>query len=75
MKGCCRIVLFCSLYCFCCVVADYAEPGAQAPFDFDPEDMKVMSNEERIKKGIKEQHERIRKVLSPQALKLMELEK
>ncbi|XP_067936336.1 leucine-rich repeat-containing protein 27-like isoform X2 [Watersipora subatra] len=54
---------------------DYAEPGKQAPFDIADEDMKMMSNQERIKKGIKEQHERIRKVLSPQALKLMELEK
>jgi len=58
-----------------CGVVDYAEPGKQAPFDISPEDLKMMSNEERIKKGVKEQHERIRKVLSPQALKLMEQEK
>ena len=37
--------------------------------------MKMMTNEERIKKGVKEQHERIRKVLSPRALKQMEEER
>ena len=37
--------------------------------------MKVMTNEERIKMGVKEQHERIRKVLSPRAIEQMNLER
>ena len=45
----------------CYVVhTDYTEPGEQAPFDIADEDMKMMTNEERIKKGVKEHHERIR---------------
>ena len=60
----------------CYVVnTDYTEPGEQAPFDIADEDMKMMTNEERIKKGVKEQHERIRKVLSPRALKQIEEER
>lgn len=54
---------------------DFVEPATQAPFDVADTDMKVITNEERIKKGVKEQHERIRRVLSPRALKQIELEK
>jgi len=35
----------------------------------------MMTNEERIKKGVKESHERIRKVLSPRAIKMLEEER
>lgn len=63
------------MYIILCYITDYVEPSEQAPFDIAKEDMRMMSNEERIKRGVKEQHERIRKVLSPQALKRMEMEK
>ncbi|XP_046556441.1 leucine-rich repeat-containing protein 27-like [Haliotis rubra] len=54
---------------------DFMDPATQAPYGFDKEQLKMMSNEERIKQDVKTAHERIRRAISPATRQRVEEEK
>lgn len=54
---------------------DFLDPVLQAPYDIDPNHMKIPSNEERIKADVKSAHEKIRRQISPASRQRIEEEK
>ncbi|XP_071089902.1 leucine-rich repeat-containing protein 27-like isoform X1 [Haliotis cracherodii] len=54
---------------------DFLDPATQAPYGFDKEQLKMMTNEERIKQDVKTAHERIRRAISPATRQRVEEEK
>ena len=52
-------------------ISSFSEPvdiAEKAPFDISKDHMRVPTNEERIKQGVKDKHEQLRRVKSPRTV-------
>ena len=56
-------------------ITDPVDVAEGAPFDISKDHMKVQSKEERIKQGVREKHEQLRRVKSPKELQRLEQER
>ncbi|XP_041369004.1 leucine-rich repeat-containing protein 27-like isoform X5 [Gigantopelta aegis] len=54
---------------------DFIDPVTKAPFGYSDDHLKMPTNEERIKEGIKSAHEKVRRPVSPATRRKMEMEK